>query len=342
MNVRDARHLCPEAQEALRYRVVNAIKNGMRKSKAARVFKVSRTAIHYWTKAVEEKNTRALKSKKRGRRPQSRFAPYEAATIVRLILHSTPEQLGLPFALWTREAVRQLIEERYGISMSVWTVGRYLTRWGFTPQKPLRRAYEKDADAVKKWIEADYPAIARRAEQEGAEIHWGDEMGLRSDDQTGRSYGKRGHTPVIPGTGQRFRFNLLSTLNNQGRLYFMLFAENFTSKVMLTFLRRLIRQVSGKVFLLMDNHPVHRSGAIKRWLDKHVERIELFLFPSYSPELNPDELLNHDVKANAVGRKRPRTRHEMMENVRRYLQRRQRQPEIVRHFFQEKNVAYAA
>lgn len=342
MKLKDARHLCPDAQEALRYRVVNAIENGLSKSEAAKVFRVSRTAVHHWTKAVNEYGVRALKAKRRGRRSSSRLAPHEAATTVRLMTNKCPDQLGLPFALWTREGVRQLLEQRYHVSVSVWTVGRYLKRWGLTPQKPLRRAYEQDPQAVKQWLEVNYPAIVKLAKQEGAEIHWGDEMGLRADDQIGRSYGKRGQTPVIPGTGQRFRCNLISTLTNQGKVYFKLFTQNFNGDIMLDFLRRLIRQIPQKVFLIVDKHPVHLSARVNRWLDKHAQQIRMFLLPSYSPDLNPDELLNHDVKANAVGRKRARTKREMMQNIRCHLRRRQRQPDVVQRFFHEKHVAYAA
>lgn len=342
MKLKDARHLTADAQEALRYRVVNAVENGMSKSEAAKVFSVSRTAVHYWTKAVNQEGTNALKAKKRGRRPHSRLAPHQAATTVRLMTQKCPEQLGLPFALWTREAVGALIEQRYGVSLSRWSVGRYLKRWGLTPQKPLRRAYEQDPKAVKRWLKVEYPAIVKLAKAEGAAIHWGDQMGLRADDQTGRSYSKQGQTPVIPGTGQRFRCNLISTLTNQGKLYFKLFTQNFDTEVMLDFLRRLIRSIPQKVFLIVDKHPVHLSGKLNRWLERHSDRIRMFLLPSYSPELNPDELLNHDDKANAVGRKRAKTRLEMMENVRRHLRRRQRQPDVVQRFFHEQHVAYAA
>ena len=174
----------------------------------------------------------------------------------------------------------QLLEQRYGVSVSVWTVGRYLKRWGLTPQKPLRRADEQAPKAVKQWLEQEYPAIVKLAKQEGAEIHWGDAMGLRADDQTGRSYGKRGQPPVVPGTGQRFRCNLISTLTNHGRLYFKLFTQNFDGGVMLDFLRRLIRQLPKTVFLIVDKHPVHLSAKVKRWLERHADQIRMFLLPS--------------------------------------------------------------
>lgn len=342
MQVQDARKLSAEAQEALRYRVVKAVENGMSKSQAARVFAVSRTAVHNWTKAVNERGARALKAKPQGRPKQPRLLPHQAATTVRLILQRTPEQLGLPFVLWTREAVGQLLEERYELSVSVWTVGRYLKRWGLTPQKPLRRAYQQDPKAVERWLDQEYPAIVKQAQQEGAEIHWGDEMGVRSDYQAGRSYGRVGQTPVIEGTGERFSFNLIATITNRGKLAFMLFSERFEAKVMIEFLRRLIRHSERKVFLIVDGHPVHRSKAVQEWLKKHTERIRLFLLPGYSPQLNPAELLNNDVKTNAAGRQRPKNKEEMRSNLRSYLYSTQRQPEVVKRYFQEQHVAYAA
>jgi len=342
MKLKDARHLSPSAQEALRYRVVNAVEKGMSKSEAARVFKVSRTAVYHWTKTIANEGSKALKAKKRGRRPCSRLLPHQAATVVRLIEQKCPDALGLPFYLWTREAVQQFLAERFELSVSVWTVGRYLKKWGFSPQKPLSRAYEQEPLAVKQWLEIEYPEICRTAKRQKAEIHWGDEMGVRSDYQAGQSYGRVGTTPIVPSTGKRFGCSMISTITNRGKLCFKLFTQRFDCAVMLDFLRRLIRHSAHMVFLIVDGHPVHRSRVVRQWLEKHQERIRLFFLPSYSPELNPDELLNHDVKANAVGRQRPKNQAEMIGNLRSYLRSTQRQPHVVRNFFHEKHVAYAA
>lgn len=284
MKLKDARHLSSSAQEALRYRVVNAVENGMSKSEAARVFKVSRTAIHHWTKATATE----------------------------------------------------------GASVSVWTVGRYLKKWGFTPQKPLRRAYEQDPKAVQQWLETEYPQICRDAHRQKGEIHWGDEMGVRSDYQAGRSYGRAGQTPVVRATGQRFGCNIISTITNRGKLCFKVFTQRFDATVMLNFLRRLIRHRPHKVFLIVDSHPVHRSRAVRQWVERHADRIRLFFLPAYSPQLNPDELLNHDLKTNAVGRQRPKNQAEMIGNIRSYLRSTQRHPQVVQNFFHEKHVTYAA
>lgn len=343
MKTQDGRKLSPQAQQELRRRVVRAIlEQGMSQSEASRIFGVGRTSIYYWLEAHRKGGYAVLKAHKRGPKRQSRLAGHQAATIVRLISDRCPDQLKLPFALWTRDAVRELIKKRFGISVSVWTVGRYLKRWGFTPQKPLRRAYEQNPEAVRLWLEKDYPAIRRQARAERAQIHWGDEMGMRSDHKAGRSYGLKRQTPVIPGTGKRFGCNMISAITNRGRLAFMVFKERFTGLVMTEFLRRLIKQNPRKVFLIVDGHPVHRSRQVKRWVYAHKKKIRLFYLPGYSPQLNPDELLNQDVKTNAVGRQRPKDQPEMMQRVRSYLRSTQHRPQVVRNYFQHKDVRYAA
>jgi transposase len=343
MDTQDARSLSSEGQEALRRRVIHAVvREKLRPAHAARLFQVSRAAIYNWLKAYGARGAAGLKSRRRGRPRRSRLAGHQAATVVRIIEDRHPEQLRLPFALWTRDAVGQLIAKRFGIRVSVWTVGRYLAKWGFTPQKPLRRAYERDPEAVRRWLEQEYPAIHKRARAENAEIHWGDEMGMRSDHQAGRSCGRKGKTPVIPGTGKRFGCSMISTVTNRGKLAFMVFKERFTTPVAIGFLRRLLRHSGRKVFLIWDGHPVHRSAKVRKWVEKHRDRIEMFFLPGYSPELNPDELLNQDVKTNAVGRQRAKDQWELISNVRSYLRSTQRRPDIVKAYFQEEHVRYAA
>ena len=339
----DARMLSAQAKEALRLRVVHAVVDQqMRPSVAARTFSVSRTSVYHWVKRYRRRGASGLKTKRLGRPPRSRLAGHQAATAVRLIGDRCPDQLKLPFALWTRQAVCDLLANRFNLQVSVWTAGRYLKRWGFTPQKPLRRAYEQDPKAVKRWLKQTYPTIRTQAKRQKAQIHWGDQMGLRSDHQTGTSYGKRGRTPVVRGTGQRFGCHLISTVTNQGTLRFMVFKQRFTSAVMIDFCRRLLRSTDRKVFLIVDRHPVHRSKKFKAWLSKHAQRIEVFYLPGYSPELNPDECLNQDVKSNAVGRRRAANQDDLISNVRGYLRSTQRRPDKVQRYFQEEHVAYAA
>jgi len=342
MSQLDTRRLSPDAQEQIRVRVVTAIRGGMTKSAAARAFGVSRTSIDAWLAKVQRGNITSLRSKRRGRPAEPRLPSHQAATIVKQITDRTPDQLKLPFALWTREAVRDLIAQRTGVEVSVRTAGRYLQRWGFTPQKPLRRAYERDPVAVARWKREEYPAIVKEAKLENAEIHWGDQLGARSDHQAGRSYGRRGQTPVIPGTGQRFRANMMSSITNRGHLCFLVFDGSFNAAVFIRFCRRLLRQRRRKIFLIVDGHPVHRSAAVRDWLHANRRRIRMFFLPGYSPELNPDEYLNNDVKTNAIGRQRPATKDALILNLNQYLRDTQRRPNLVRNYFKAEPVQYAA
>jgi transposase len=342
MKMRDARTLPSIAQEDLRRKVMRTVLEGKKQVEAAQIFGVTRQAVGKWVKKYREGGVRALRARKRGRPSKSSLLPWQAAQIAKAVVYRYPEQLKLPFYLWTREAVAELIERKFEIRLSRWTVGRYLAQWGFTPQKPIRRAFEQDPEQIRRWLEEKYPEIRKLAKLKKAEIYWGDEMGLRSDHACGRSYGRRGETPVIPGTGQRFGCNMVSAITNRGKLLFMIFKRRFRAEVFMEFLRRLVRQIPRYIFLIIDQHPVHVAVKIKKWFKKNEKRIQVFYLPSYSPDLNPDEKLNQDVKSNSVGRRRPHDQNQMMRDVRSYLYSRQRRPHVVRKYFEAESVRYAA
>lgn len=253
-----------------------------------------------------------------------------------------PNQLRLPFYLWTRVAVVQLIAQTYGVQLSLTSVGRYLKAWGLSAQKPVRRAYERNDEAIARWLAEDYPAIARQAKRAKATIYWGDEMGVRSDHGTGTSYAPVGQTPVIRATGQRFGCHMISAITNKGALAFMVFTGKFVADGFVAFLRRLLKQATGPVYLIVDGHPVHKSRLAKEFVARQGKRLRLILLPGYCPALNPDELLNQDVKTNAVGKSRLRHKAELLDIMRRHLHQRPKQPEMIRNLFREKHVRYAA
>jgi transposase len=343
MKETDVRKLSPAAQETIRIKAAQAVMNGMKQVNTAKVFGVTQQAVGRWVKAYRKGGEAALKARKEGRpKGSGRLKGYQAATIVKLITDKDPRQLKMPFSLWTQEAVRNLIKRRYDVVLSRSQVGRYLKAWGMTPQKPVRKAYEQDPEKVAQWLDEEYPTIRNRAKREKAEIYWCDEMGMRSDHQTGTTYAPRGKTPKITATGRRFKCNMISAVNNRGKLRFLLFKKEFTAPVLLRFMRGLLNDTRRKVFLILDKHPVHRSAAVRNWLAANRTRIEVFFLPSYSPELNPDELVNQDVKTNAVGRKPPHTLPQMMRNVRQYLTKRVEDPEQVRRYFHHRDVRYAA
>jgi transposase len=324
-------------------RAVEVVKVGMGKSKAAEVFGVSRRAVSRWMRADREGGKEALKAKPRGRpRGGGKLKPWQCATIVSLITDRHPDQLKLPFYLWTRQAVVQLIEQRFGIRYSVYQVGRYLKQWGFTVQKPGRKAFEQCSWEVQNWLDNEYPIIKRQAKAEKAEIQWCDEMGVRSDAASARCFSPKGQTPIVLGPGKRFGCNMISSISNRGTLRFMVFTDRFNTDVMLRFLKRLLKQMERKIFLIVDGHPVHRGSAVKKFVAERKDQIHLFHLPAYSPELNPDEMLNQDVKTNAVRRKPAATQTGMVRNVRCYLRSRQRRPELVKRYFHSPTVHYAA
>jgi transposase len=245
----DARSLSPKAQERLRQLAVKAVLDGKKQVEVAKLFGITRRAISNWLKVHRIGGMQALKAKPKGRPKGGALLPWQAAQIAKAVIDHHPEQLKLPFYLWTREAVAKLIQRKFGLRLSISTAGRYLQRWGFTPQKPARRALEQNPQEVRHWLEIAYPAIREQAKSEKALLFWGDEMGLRSDHAVGRSYGLRGHTPVLVAAGQRFGCNMISAITNQGRLNFMVFKGRFIAKVFLDFLQRLIRQCKRKVFI---------------------------------------------------------------------------------------------
>lgn len=339
----DARKLESSALQLLRRQVVQAVRRGMGQGEAARTFGASLRAVSKWRRLDRDGGLRALTLKRRGRRPgQGRLSGKRAERIRSLIVGKLPDQLKLPFYLWTRAAVARLIEREYGLRVSLTTVGRYLKAWGLSPQQPVRRAYERNEAAIARWLKQDYPMMARQAKREHAVIYWGDEMGLRSDHVTGTSYAPVGQTPMVRATGQRFGCNMISAITNKGALAFMVFQGKFTAPVFVDFMTRLLKQLDGKLYLIVDGHPVHKSGEARRFVDHHQPRLRLIRMPGYCPELNPDELLNQDVKTNGLGTSRPTNRTELMATVRRHLHRRQKQPQVIRNLFREDHVRYAA
>lgn len=253
-----------------------------------------------------------------------------------------PDQLKLPFGLWTREAVQQLIQNKYEIELSRWQVGRYLKSWGYTPQKPISKAFEQKPEKVKEWLEKEYPAIKKRAVKENAVIYFGDETGMRSDHQAGRSYAPAGETPVIKKTGQRFSLNMISAISNKGHLQFMIIDGRFNSEVFETFLKQMIKYSRQKVYFVTDGHPAHKTKKLNEWLSANKNKIEVFFLPPYSPELNPQEYVNQDVKTNVIGKKRPINKAQMRSNVEGFMNNRKNDKKQVQKYFHVSHVRYAA
>jgi transposase len=290
------------------------------------------------------KGKKGLASGKRGRMPdeQRLLDATQERAIKRLICRHMPDELGLDFALWSRAAVQALIRRQYGVRLAVRTTGTYLARWGFTAQKPLRRADEQCPAEVRHWLRHEYPAIVARARRARGVIFWGDETGLRADDVRGRSYAPPGKTPVVRPNHRRIRLGLISAVSNRGELRWKVLDGAIKAPVLISFLQRLIRDARRKVFLILDRLRVHRSAAVREWLAQHKAKIEVSYLPSYSPELNPHEGLNADLKPH-VTRKAPlRSKQQLKQAAINHMRRLAKSPARVRSYFRQKPVRYAA
>lgn len=344
MRPRDARSLPAAAQEEKRRTAIRLREDGQTFAEIGAVLGVHWATVHGWWHRYEAGGLEALVAQRRGRRvgTQRTLTPVQERTIQRLVMDKTPDQLKMPFALWTRAAIGALIRQRYGVRMPVRTIGHYLKRWGFTPQKPLKRAYEQQPELIDRWLTHEYPAIAARAKAEGAEIHWGDETSLSTSDPRGRGFAPRGKTPVLTVVSRRKSVSFLSTVTNQGKVRFMVLAAPLSAQLLIRFLRRLIRDTNRRVFVILDNLNVHKAVKVRTWVEAHCDAIELFYLPPYAPELNPDEYLNGDLKLGVATRAPARTKPELSKVARSHFRMLQRRPDRVRRFFQHPRVSYAA
>jgi transposase len=340
----DMRSLPRAAQEERRRQVIGLRERGMGLEAIGRQVGLSRTGVFDICKRYQTLGAEGLRGGPHGPPVGAGrlLTADQEADIRSLIRRHTPDVLGLPFALWSRPAVRMLIEQRCGVVLAVRTTGTYLKRWGFTAQKPLRRAYEQRPSEVRRWLREEYPAIAARAGEEDGIVLWGDETGLRSDDVRGRSYAPRGKTPVVRPSHKRAGLGLIAAISNKGVLRWMVLEKAITAAVLIVFLSRLIRDVNQKVFLILDRLPVHRAPAVRAWLAGRTDRIEVFHLPPYSPELNPDEYLNAHLKQGVRNKPPPRGREELRRNLTRHMRSLSRRPDRVRAFFRHKNARYAA
>ena len=344
MNTTDARKLNQQAQYELRKQVVRLREKGLDNKAISEIVGLSQCHISTICKKYERGGLDAIKPGLRGRRhgAQRELTAEQEVGIQKLLVDKTPDQLKLSFALWTREAVRLAIKQIYGRDLPLRTISDYLKRWGFTPQKPTKRAYEQNPKLVAQWHETVYPEIQALAKQEKAEIHWGDETGIQNNAYNAKGFAPKGKTPVVRINATKSRVNMISSITNRGKVRFMLYKEKMTSQVLIRFMSRLVKGADRKVFLILDNLRVHHSKLVKAWLKEHEEEIAVFYLPSYSPELNPDEYLNGDLKHCIRSGLPARTEKALTKKTRSFMRKLQNRPKHVSNYFRHPKIAYAA
>ena len=343
MKTNDGRKLKLDTLEFVRKRAIELFNEGYNRGEVADILGVTRLSVGKWVKIYKQHGLKGLSLQKPGRKVGSgrRLTLEQEKKIQKMIRDKMPDQLKLPFALWNRRAIQALIKEQFEITLPTRTINHYLHRWGFTPQRPIKRAYEQNPKKVQEWLNNAYPAIKERAKGEDAEIHWGDETAVSSDCHYGRSYAPKGETPVVRRNANRFSASMISSITRQGKVRFMCYQGAMNSHLFLTFLKRLVKDSPKKIFLIIDNLPVHHSKPIKKWLTEHSDEIELFYLPSYSPELNPDEYLNRDFKQSIASKPPARNKNQLKKQLTSHMKSIQKLPERVKLYFKNPNVIYA-
>jgi transposase len=340
----DARKHSPQTQYEIRKQVIRLRKRDLPNKVVAEGLGISIGRASKIWQSYKKEGSKAIKLGRRGRRTgeQRTLSSTQESELRKALIDKTPDQLKLPFALWTRDAVKLLVRQLFDIEMPIRTVGEYLKRWGFTPQKPVKRAYEQSSQAVQKWLERDYPVIFSRAKQEKAEIHWGDETGIQTGANRVRGFAPKGESPVIRLVAKKSHVSMISAITNGGKVRFMMYQEAMNSELLIKFMTRLIKDAGRKVFLILDNLRVHHGKAVKQWLEEHREQIEVFHLPSYSPELNPDEYLNGNLKTKVHSGKPVRNQEDLEKKTRSFMRTLLKRPAHVRSYFKHHKVAYAA
>jgi len=341
--------LSPSALEERRSVIIRMKENGATEKQITEAVGCSKQVIYklwgQWRSGTTEKQkTAVLTVKKRGIKfgEGRSLTPSQETEIQNIIKDKYPDQLKFDFALWTREGVMKLIEKQFGMAMPVRTVGEYLKRWGYTPQKPVKYAYERDDGRVKEWREKTYKSIKRRAKRHKATIYWEDETTVKSADVRGRGYAPRGKTPVVRGIKLKENISMVSAINNQGKVMLKIYEGGVNSEKFIEFMEKLIKYRKNKIFLIADEASAHKSNMTKKWLEAHKERIELYYLPPYSPDLNPDEHTNADLKYG-VGSKHPkRDKESLRKAAEEHMMMLEKSPKRIKKYFRDPAIRYAA
>ena len=331
-----------ETRKTIKQQVIRLHKKGKSESDIADSVNISYQAVSRIVRAYKKEGMNCVKEKIRGRKSGEKrsLSKQQERGIQRIIIDKNPDQLKLAFCLWTRAAIQQLIRNKYGINIPLRSISNYLDRWGMTCQRPKKRGYSQDDVKLKTFMEETYPGIAAKAKKEKAEIYWGDETGINNQEYYVRGFAPKGQTPVVPSFSKVEKINMISAINNKGTCRFMCYEENMTQQRFIEFMTRLVKDSEKKVLFIVDNLRVHHGKLVQKWLDKHKAEIEVFYTSPYSPEINPDEYLNHNLKQSVHSGALPHTKEDLIHKTHCFMRKLQKSPEMVQRLFDHPNLNY--
>jgi transposase len=338
---RDGRTLDHQTLETIRLMAVERVREGERAAEVIEAYGFNRTTIYKWLKAAfgPGGDIKALRSTKATGRPRS-LSPAQERRVFLWINGRDPRQYGLDFGLWTRKVVAELIQKKFGVHLGVSAVGELLAKLGLTPQKPLQRAYQRDPQAIERWQRETYPAIARKAKRQGAEVFFWDESGFRADTVHGKTWGVRGQTPVVQRPGQRQSVSAASAVTAQGAFWFCVYEGALNGELFVELLKKMMYRRRKPVHLVLDSLPAHKRAIVSEYVASTDGRLTLHFLPGYAPDLNPDELVWSHVKRTGSARRPLQKGEKLREKIEEQLAKLQKLPGLIRSFFNAPSVAY--
>ena len=336
----DHRTLDHKTLEHIRLLAVDRVRAGEKPGAVAQSLGLYRTSIYKWLRAYRTGGRRALRSTTAAG-PTPKLTSKQRTQVRRWIVGKDPRQYGFDFGLWTRRILARMIQERFEVSLTLPSVGRLLASLDITPQKPLRRADERDEKQIKKWKEEKYPRLRKRAKRRGADIFFLDEVGVRSDSPLGRSYGLRGKTPVVKTSGQRQKINAMSAVNAKGAFWYQVYGGKLTAALFIGLLKTMMKGRRRPVLLVLDGLPVHQAKSVEKYVRSTQGRLELHFLPPYAPDLNPDDFAWSHLKQQGTSKKPLRQNEALRERVESDLAAIQKDRRLVRSFFKAPSVSYA-
>jgi transposase len=338
---RDGRKLDHKTLEELRCIAVRrVIEDKESPSKVATDFGFCRNYLYPWLTKFKEDGWDAL-CETIAEGPAPKLAEKQLQQVRRWIVGKDPRQYGFEFGLWTRRIVAELIKDKLGIEIGLTAVGRLLARLDITPQKPLRRAYERDPLQIDQWIHDRYPELRARARKHRAKVFFLDETGFSSEPNLRRTYGLKGQTPEVRTTGQRQHINAISAINARGEFWCQDYTGKLNAALFVEFLKDFMRGRTYKVYLVVDGHPSHKAKLVQQYVQSTAGRLELHFLPPYAPDLNPDEFVWQYVKSNGLSKKPLRKNESLKERVRHDLTKLKKNKTLLRSFFMADTVVYA-
>jgi transposase len=339
----NGRKLSPVEQYQNRKNIIRMLRKGYKPEQIVDALGTSRSLIYAVKKHYAQGGIEEIQPKVRGRRKGAKrtLTLEQEKSIRQTIIDKTPEQLRFKCCLWTRRAIHDYIQREYKIDIPLSTLGYYLSRWGFSIQRPVKKALKQNPEKIRKWLEEEYPSIAKKALDENCEIYWGDETAIQNTANYAKGYAPVGHTPVLEIEVKKMKLCMLSAVSNQGKLRFTILDKSVNAEIMIDFIKRLVKDTGRKVLLIVDNLPAHHAKILSAWLAGHKSKAEVFYLPPYAPEYNPDEYLNSDMKRSIGKRPMPRSKQDLSTNARSFLKQRQLQPEKVQGYFNTKHTKYS-